>query len=117
MGFWLMAWEKLADVSISSEGDLVSSGTFTAKKNLKVIILSRAGGNEDVQNALSNTTILQADVTANDEIDQALLNELNVFGPPTIIFYDTNGIKKQGYEVVGYMKAQEFTKHVQAAIK
>jgi thiol:disulfide interchange protein DsbD len=72
---------------------------------------------EDVQNALSNTTILQADVTANDEIDQALLNELNVFGPPTIIFYDTNGIKKQGYEVVGYMKAQEFTKHVQAAIK
>jgi len=72
---------------------------------------------EDVQNALSNTTILQADVTANDEIDQALLNKLNVFGPPTIIFYDSNGIKKQGYEVVGYMKAQEFTKHVQAAIK
>ena len=72
---------------------------------------------EDVQNALSNTTILQADVTANDEIDQALLNKLNVFGPPTIIFYDSNGIKKQGYEVVGYMKAQEFTMHVQAAIK
>jgi hypothetical protein len=31
-----MAWEKLADVSISSEGDLVSSGTFTAKKYLMV---------------------------------------------------------------------------------
>ena len=71
---------------------------------------------ERVQNSLANTILLQADVTANDEIDQALLNELNVFGPPTIIFYNKNGIKKNGYEVVGYMKAKEFARHTQSAL-
>lgn len=72
---------------------------------------------QDVQRALSNTVLLQADVTANDRIDQILLNKLNVFGPPTIIFYDNNGVKKNGYEVVGYMKAREFAAHTQAALK
>jgi thiol:disulfide interchange protein DsbD len=71
---------------------------------------------ERVQNSLANTILLQADVTANDEIDQALLNELNVFGPPTIIFYNKDGIKKNGYEVVGYMKAKEFAQHTQSAL-
>ena len=71
---------------------------------------------EQVINSLTNTILLQADVTANDEIDQALLNELNVFGPPTIIFYNKNGIKKNGYEVVGYMKAKEFARHTQSAL-
>ena len=71
----------------------------------------------DVQTALSNTVLLQADVTANDNIDQTLLNKLNVFGPPTIIFYDNNGFKRDGYEVVGYMKAREFAAHTQAALK
>lgn len=71
---------------------------------------------ERVQNSLANTILLQADVTANDEIDQALLNELNVFGPPTIIFYNKDGIKKNGYEVVGYMKAKEFARHTQSAL-
>ncbi len=69
----------------------------------------------DVQAALSNTVWLQADVTANDEDDQALLNRFGVFGPPTIIFFGTNGGQRHGYEVVGYMKAQDFAKHVQQA--
>ena len=44
-----------------------------------------------VQQALSNVTVLQADVTANDAADQALLKRFDVFGPPTIIFFDYNG--------------------------
>ena len=70
----------------------------------------------DVQNALANTVLLQADVTANDEEDQALLQRFGVFGPPTIIFFDTDGIQRHGYEVVGYMKAMEFANHVRMAI-
>jgi thiol:disulfide interchange protein DsbD len=38
-----------------------------------------------VQDALSNTVTLQADVTANDELDQELLQRFGVFGPPTIM--------------------------------
>ena len=65
-----------------------------------------------VQAALSNTVLLQADVTANDDEDQALLKRFGVFGPPTIIFFGRDGLQRNGYEVVGYMKAKEFTSHV-----
>ena len=69
----------------------------------------------DVQSALSNTVLLQADVTANDEADQALLDRFGVFGPPTIIFFGADGQQRHGYEVVGYMKARAFTEHLQRA--
>ena len=68
-----------------------------------------------VQEALSNTVTLQADVTANDEADQELLQRFGVFGPPTIIFFGTDGQQRHGYEVVGYMKAKDFKEHVQQA--
>jgi thiol:disulfide interchange protein DsbD len=68
-----------------------------------------------VQDALSNTVLLQADVTANDEQDQELLQRFGVFGPPTIIFFGADGVQRHGYEVVGYMKAKEFAEHVRMA--
>jgi len=68
-----------------------------------------------VQAALADTVLLQADVTANDELDQELLQRFGVFGPPTIIFFGTDGQQRHGYEVVGYMKAKEFTDHLQQA--
>jgi len=69
----------------------------------------------EVQQALSNTVLLQADVTANDEADQALLQRFGVFGPPTIIFFGTDGVQRNGFEVVGYMKAKDFANHVRMA--
>jgi thiol:disulfide interchange protein DsbD len=69
----------------------------------------------DVQAALANTVLLQADVTANDEADQALLQRFGVFGPPTIIFFGTDGQQRHGYEVVGYMKAVDFVSHLNQA--
>jgi len=68
-----------------------------------------------VQAALADTVLLQADVTANDELDQELLQRFGVFGPPTIIFFGTDGQQRHGYEVVGYMKAKEFTDHLNQA--
>jgi thiol:disulfide interchange protein DsbD len=68
-----------------------------------------------VQNALANTVLLQADVTANDDEDQALLKRFGVFGPPTIIFFGDDGMQRNGYEVVGYMKAKDFAEHVRMA--
>ncbi|MDX1404949.1 MAG: thioredoxin family protein, partial [Woeseiaceae bacterium] len=69
----------------------------------------------EVQAALSNTVLLQADVTANDDQDQALLQRFGVFGPPTIIFFGADGRQRHGFEVVGYMKASEFAQHVRMA--
>jgi len=62
-----------------------------------------------VQAALGNTVLLRADVTKNDELDQALLQHLGILGPPTIAFYDATGTEQRSYRVVGYMKAGEFT--------
>ncbi|HSG95852.1 MAG TPA: thioredoxin family protein, partial [Afifellaceae bacterium] len=69
----------------------------------------------EVKEALENTVLLQADVTANDEADQALLERFGVFGPPTIIFFDRHGLQREGYEVVGFMKAKDFANHVRKA--
>ena len=68
-----------------------------------------------VKDALSNTVMLQADVTANDDIDKELLDRFGVFGPPTIIFFGKDGQQRHGYEVVGYMKARDFANHVNQA--
>jgi thiol:disulfide interchange protein DsbD len=69
-----------------------------------------------VQAALANTVWLQADVTANDAQDQELLERFGVFGPPTIIFFGTDGQQRHGYEVVGYMKATDFAEHLRLAL-
>lgn len=65
-----------------------------------------------VQSALADTVLLQADVTANDEADQALLQRFGIFGPPTIVFFGADGAERDGYEVVGYMKPQAFVEHL-----
>jgi len=65
-----------------------------------------------VQAALSDMVLLQADVTDNDEKDKALYKHFGIIGPPAIIFYDTNGQEKRNYRVVGYMPADDFTTHI-----
>ncbi len=69
-----------------------------------------------VRSALANTVWLQADVTANDATDQALLKHFGIFGPPTIAFYGLDGKERREYRVVGYMKAGEFAPLVQRAL-
>jgi thiol:disulfide interchange protein DsbD len=61
-----------------------------------------------VRAALKSVRLLRADVTANSADDQALLRQFQIYGPPTIAIYDTQGHEHQEYRVVGYMKAPEF---------
>jgi thiol:disulfide interchange protein DsbD len=70
----------------------------------------------DVQRALKGTVLLRADVTANNEDDQALLKRFGIFGPPTIAFYSPDGTERSQYRVVGYMKAEAFAARTRAAI-
>ena len=44
-----------------------------------------------VQAELARAVLLQADVTANDAEDQALLQHFGILGPPTIVFFDAAG--------------------------
>ncbi len=61
-----------------------------------------------VKAALKDTLLLQADVTANNADDQALLKRFNLFGPPGIIFFDKTGAE-QKTRVIGYKNAEDFT--------
>ena len=70
----------------------------------------------EVRDVLADTVLLQADVTANDDADQALLKRFGIYGPPSIIFFGPDGQERPGYQVVGYMKAPKFAQHVRQAI-
>jgi thiol:disulfide interchange protein DsbD len=61
-----------------------------------------------VREALKHVLLLRADVTANSAADRALLSQFQIYGPPTIAFYDSQGREHPEYRVIGYMKAAEF---------
>lgn len=70
-----------------------------------------------VQDSLANALLLQADVTANDEQDKALLSSLGIIAPPAILFWNSQGEELRNYRVMGYMDAAKFNAHVQGALK
>lgn len=65
-----------------------------------------------VQSALKETVLLQANVTANNAQDKALLKQLNVLGLPTILFFNQQGHEQQGQRVTGFMDAAAFSAHL-----
>lgn len=68
--------------------------------------------NPQVQQALGNTVLLQADVTANNAQDVALLKHLQVLGLPTILFFDAKGKEHPEARVTGFMDAATFSAHL-----
>lgn len=65
-----------------------------------------------VQNALKETVLLQANVTANNAQDKALLKQLNVLGLPTILFFNKQGEEQPAARVTGFMDAAAFSTHL-----
>jgi thiol:disulfide interchange protein DsbD len=70
----------------------------------------------DVQRALDNVVLLQADVTRNDDEDKKLYKHFDIVGPPTIAFYGADGQERRNFRVVGFMKAPEFAAVVRQAV-
>jgi thiol:disulfide interchange protein DsbD len=70
-----------------------------------------------VQAALDKAILVQADVTANDEIDQALLAHFGIFGPPTIVFFDRSGREIPDTRIIGYQDANEFLTHLDYVLR
>ena len=65
-----------------------------------------------VQNALKDTVLLQANVTANNAQDKALLKQLSVLGLPTILFFNEQGEEQPSERVTGFMDATAFSAHL-----
>jgi thiol:disulfide interchange protein DsbD len=68
-----------------------------------------------VQAHFADMVLLQADVTANNEDDKALLKRFNLFGPPGIIFFDKQGQEIRGGRVIGYQNADKFDRSLTLA--
>jgi thiol:disulfide interchange protein DsbD len=68
-----------------------------------------------VKQRLAKAVLLQADVTANNADDRALLQRFSLFGPPGILFFDPQGRPIEAAKVVGFQKPERFVKALQAA--
>jgi thiol:disulfide interchange protein DsbD len=67
----------------------------------------------EVQQAMDRFVVLQADVTANDAEDKALMQErFGIPGPPAMLFFDTDGNELRGYRLVGFVPPDEFAAHL-----
>ena len=62
--------------------------------------------------ALANTTTLQLDMTDNTAEHKALLKKFSIFGPPTILFFDSQGDEYSQYRLIGGLDAQDFSQHI-----
>jgi thiol:disulfide interchange protein DsbD len=68
-----------------------------------------------VRAELERMLLLQADVTAANEADRALLKRFSLFGPPGIIFFDSQGREIAGLRVIGYQPPERFLKTLAAS--
>jgi thiol:disulfide interchange protein DsbD len=68
-----------------------------------------------VRAQLDGMLLLQADVTAHNEADKALLKRFSLFGPPGIIFFDAQGRELKGLRVIGYQNPERFLKTLSLA--
>ena len=61
---------------------------------------------------LDNFIVATVDVTANDNEDKALQKQLQVFAPPTQVFFNSNGVRLNELQLVGEVNAKDFAAHL-----
>ncbi|OUS27964.1 protein-disulfide reductase DsbD [Thalassotalea sp. 42_200_T64] len=67
----------------------------------------------EVQQALHNTVLIQIDLTETGEPQSIeLMTSFDVFGLPSILFFDVHGNELSQQRVTGFMGAEEFANHI-----
>ncbi|GGI80096.1 protein-disulfide reductase DsbD [Shewanella gelidii] len=66
----------------------------------------------EVLKRMNQMVLLQADVTANDDIDIELLETYDVLGLPTLLMFDANGEINDQLRVTGFMAPKAFAEHL-----
>ncbi|MCI4568325.1 protein-disulfide reductase DsbD [Lysobacter sp. CFH 32150] len=67
-----------------------------------------------VHAALAGFVLLKADVTANDAVDQALMQRFGIIGPPATLFF-VDGAERRELRLIGFEKTDEFVARTQRA--
>jgi len=69
----------------------------------------------DVQQALRNTLWVQMDLTdLGDPKNNEIMAEFDLFGLPSILFFDLQGNELSQKRVTGFVEAKEFTTHIKS---
>ena len=74
-------------------------------------------GEAEIQALFGQIQPLQADVTPNDETDQALMKKYGIIGPPAILFFDRQGNEMRAFRLVGYFEPTEFAEHLRKVLE
>ena len=69
-----------------------------------------------VHAALADFVRLKADVTANDEVDQALMRRFGIIGPPATLFF-VDGRERRELRLIGFEKSELFVERAQRAAR
>lgn len=69
-----------------------------------------------VRAALRDFVLLKTDVTENNALDKALLKQLELFGPPAILFFDAGANEIRSHRLVGFIKPEPFIRHIEQAL-
>jgi thiol:disulfide interchange protein DsbD len=114
------AWTRVASVAeldqrLSSPGrpvmlDFYADWCVSCKEMEKLTF-----SDPRVRAELDRMLLLQADVTAANEADRALLKRFSLFGPPGIIFFDSQGREIAGLRVIGYQPPERFLRTLAAS--
>lgn len=65
--------------------------------------------------SLANMMLIQADVTANDVADKALLRHFGLFGPPGILFFNGSESERRAARVIGFQSPERFLQSIKLA--
>ncbi len=68
-----------------------------------------------IRTRLDTLLLVQADVTANNADDKALLKRFGLFGPPGILFF-AKGVEMPTVRVIGFQTAERFAGSLRAAL-
>ena len=66
-----------------------------------------------VQAALSPYSLIKVDVTSDGDEEKTLLKRFDLFGPPSILFFDRHGREIESQRVYGYMSKNQFIAHLE----
>ena len=66
----------------------------------------------NVRDELDNFNLLKVDVTDFNENDKKIMNRFNIFGPPAIVFFNSNSEELTKKQIFGFMNAENFLEYI-----
>jgi len=71
---------------------------------------------QELQNKIGKIQAIKVDLTDNSMGDQLLIKKYSIFGPPTILFFDSDGVEKTNQRRIGVVNADILIKEIDSLL-